>query len=97
MNKDEPKSDTGELPYPRRGEWLSIINPDIKPMNVMLGEAQDEFYPGFKTTKMIDFGLCCNDDRYNFSDNKYYQGYGVGTPGFCAPVSFCNFITLRWE
>ena len=86
VNMNWPASENGEIVYP--AQWRVITNPDIKHANVMLGEAQNGFYPGFKTAKMIDFGLCVDDERYYEPDNKYI--HGVGTPGLWPPVSFCT-------
>ncbi|KAF1847600.1 kinase-like protein [Cucurbitaria berberidis CBS 394.84] len=77
VDKDQPAREDGHVLYSRNRK--PIVNPDIKPMNVMLGEAQAGFYPGFKTAKMIDFGMC-------FDDNRYATGkVGVGTQGNTAP------------
>jgi serine/threonine protein kinase len=64
-------------------DWKPIINPDIKPMNVMLGEAQDNYYPAYKIPKMIDFGICFDDNRLDTALSKLD---GFGTPGWHAPV-----------
>lgn len=92
IRRNGPTNENGPLPYDVF-HWPRIINPDIKPMNVMLGEAQDGLYPGFKTAKMIDFGLCVDDGRYN----TYNGPRQIGTEGFWPPVSSCMISVLRVE
>ena len=83
IEKDAPAQENGQVHYPP--DWLPIVNLDIKPMNVMLSEAQDDFYPAFKTAKMIDFGLCFNENKHIIDET---QRHGVGTQGYWPPVSF---------
>ncbi|CAO2651441.1 Nn.00g040110.m01.CDS01 [Neocucurbitaria sp. VM-36] len=75
IDRNAPEQEDQPIYYPRN--WQPIVNPDIKTLNVILSEAQNDFYPAYKTAKMIDFGLCFSDP------NK--KGRGGGTPGLCAP------------
>jgi hypothetical protein len=65
--------------------WRAVINPDIKPANVVLGHAMDDHYPAFKIAKMIDYRLAWNDGRHDTGANKFYN---IGTVGFNPPVSY---------
>ncbi|CBX97204.1 hypothetical protein LEMA_P103350.1 [Plenodomus lingam JN3] len=62
--------------------WNPIVNPDIKPRNVVLGKPRPDYYPGYKCAKMIDFGICWDDERSSLSGNKR----GFGTRGYQPPV-----------
>ncbi|KAL7776189.1 hypothetical protein CFE70_006602 [Pyrenophora teres f. teres 0-1] len=46
-------------------DWRSIINPDIKTANVVLGEALPYHYPAYKVPKIIDYGHAFFEDPLN--------------------------------
>jgi serine/threonine protein kinase len=86
---------------PTRAAWQPMVNTDIKLENVVLGNARADYYPSYKTLKMIDFGLAFNDDRYaNMAAKKLpvtgaVQYRHIGTTGWRPPVS-SSFPCLRW-
>lgn len=65
--------------------WDPIINPDIKLANVVLGPAQDDHYPAYKTVKMIDFGQVFPDEYVE--EGWVLEKYATGTARICPPVS----------
>jgi hypothetical protein len=72
-------------------QWQSIVNTDIKPHNIVLGHARDDYYPSYKTPMMIDFGLAFNNNKYLTMASKKAPGIGagyiqIGTNGFLPPV-----------
>ncbi|KAJ4363432.1 hypothetical protein N0V83_009725 [Neocucurbitaria cava] len=81
IDKDSPANEYGRSDQPSAQEWNPMINVDIKPMNVILGESQRDFYPAYKTAKMIDFGLCHPSNRFTVEATKHE----TGTPGFWPP------------
>lgn len=83
IDKDSPANEYVPRDQPSAQEWNPMINVDIKPMNVILGEPQRDFYPAYKTAKMIDFGLCHPSNRFTVEATKHK----TGTPGFWPPVS----------
>ncbi|EUC30682.1 hypothetical protein COCCADRAFT_103267 [Bipolaris zeicola 26-R-13] len=74
--------------------WKPIINPDIKTYNIVFAAPQPDYYPAYPTPKMIDFGLCFDDDY--FFENPQYKALGVGTNGFGPPEhDYKNFPDYR--
>jgi hypothetical protein len=63
---------------------LLRLDPDIKTYNIVLSAPQYDYYPAYPTAKMIDFGLCFDDKRYDVPSLKLA---GVGTRGWGPPVS----------
>ena len=95
---NDPPDHQRDLPnavLPRVPGWQSIVNTDIKLGNVVLGHAQDGYYPAYKTPKMIDFGLAFDDNRYPDRNSKKRSGRPVryrqiGTRGSVPPVSLAH-------
>jgi serine/threonine protein kinase len=84
---------------PRKKSWRSVVNTDIKPQNVVLSHARDDYYPSYKTPSMIDFGLAFNDNRYKNTASKKLPGprasyQSIGTRGF-PPSVRSSHILLR--
>lgn len=63
------------------GNWRMFINLDIKPPNVCLGDSNPS-YPGFKSIKMIDFGLCWPPDHSLFWEDRRRLRGVPGTYGW---------------
>ena len=59
-------------------------DPDIKPRNVVLTQSQNNYYPGYLTAKMIDFGNAMDENSLTDYDGKMN---GIGTEGWGPPVS----------
>jgi len=59
-------------------------DPDIKPHNVVLTQPQNDYYPGYLTAKMIDFGIAKSEDE---CQNYECKRHGIGTEGWGPPVS----------
>ncbi|KAH8704596.1 kinase-like domain-containing protein [Phaeosphaeriaceae sp. PMI808] len=77
----EEDSEVQNIDIKNWGKWHPIVNPDIKLMNVVLGDAQENWYPAYKTPKMIDFGLAqYQDDIYGRYSKMSMTGC-IGTPG----------------
>lgn len=74
----------------KEDDWRTVINLDIKPGNVVLGD-RSSTYPGIPIPKMIDFGICYRpDDPEERNDLDTLQAVN-GTPGYQPPVSTFAF------
>ncbi|CAA9963181.1 S-TKc domain containing protein [Pyrenophora teres f. maculata] len=75
------------------GPWAPIVNTDIKHMNIVLGDAVQDYYPAYKMPKMIDFGLGHDDNRYPNKRSKLnrdgtWKTAHRGTPGWNPPEAY---------
>ncbi|KAI1512014.1 Protein kinase domain containing protein [Pyrenophora tritici-repentis] len=77
------------------GPWVPIVNSDIKDLNIVLGNAVQDCYPGYKMPKMIDFGLTFDDNRYPDARSKKDElGAWItafrGTTGWNPPEAYAT-------
>lgn len=57
-----------------RPGFQSIVNTDIKLMNVGLSHPQPTHYPAYKTAKMIDFGIAELTTKWPDKNSKHING-----------------------
>jgi serine/threonine protein kinase len=77
---NEPAELNAKIDPLRDPIWMSRLNLDIKPLNIVFSHPHDP-WRAYKTPQMIDFGLV-----FNLEDVQV----GFGTPGFMPPEQIRN-------
>ncbi|KAF3044247.1 hypothetical protein E8E11_007822 [Didymella keratinophila] len=74
------------------GDWVPVINPDVKLANVVLGDAHSDYCPAYKRPQMIDFGLAFGGEDHEHAAMMHT----IDTPG-CWPHLHPDQTTVTEE